>query len=127
VPLLLRAPPDGHDRGIAHDPTGFTKVFDLYPDHRFMGLDEYIGYQHADIQTPPEEDEVKLAVNYDPHYCRALIAKGSTWDLHLSDWLRAKLRTQEILVDGKKAGAVQQEVTTISLAPGSQTHTIELH
>ena len=69
--------PDGHDRGIAHDPTGFAKVFDLYPDHRFIGLDEYIGYQHADIQTPPAQETVKLAVNYDPHYCRALIAKGS--------------------------------------------------
>ncbi len=127
VPLLLPAPPDGHDRGIAHDPTGFTKVFDLYPDHRFIGLDEYIGYQHADIQTPPAQETVKLAVDYDPHYCRALIAKGSTWDLDISDWLRAKLRTQEILLDGKKAGSVQQEVTTISLAPGSQAHTIELH
>ena len=62
MPLLLPAPPDGHDRGIAHDPTGFAKVFDLYPDHRFIGLDEYIGYQHADIQTPPAQEAVKLAV-----------------------------------------------------------------
>jgi hypothetical protein len=129
VPLLLPAPPDGHDRGVAHDPTGFAKVFDLHPDHSFMGLDEYIGYQHSDIQTPPETPEqgVKLTVNYDPHYCRALIAKGSTWDLHLSDWLRTKLNSPVIMVDGKKAGLAQQEVTTISFLPGPQAHTIDLH
>jgi hypothetical protein len=128
VPLLLPAPPDGHDRGIVHDPTGFAKVFDLYPNHRFLGLDEYIGYQHADIQTPPEtaQEGVKLTVSYDPHYCRALIAKESTYDLHLSDWLRAKGRSLQIWVDGKNSGVVQQEWTTLSLSPGSQTHTIEL-
>jgi hypothetical protein len=65
-------------------------------------------------------------VNYDPHYCRALIAKGSTWDLDMSDWLRAKMKSPVIMVDGKKAGAVQQELTRISFAPGTQTHTIEL-
>ncbi len=37
VPLLLPAPPDGHDRGIAHDPTGFAKMFDKYPDHTSSG------------------------------------------------------------------------------------------
>jgi hypothetical protein len=128
VPLLLPAPPDGHDRGVAHDPTGFAKVFDLHPNHSFMGLDEYIGYQHSDIQTAPEtaEEGVKLTVNYDPHYCRALIAKGSTWELYLSDWLRTKMNSPGIIVDGKKAGAVQQEVTTISFAAGPQRHTIDL-
>jgi len=50
VPLLLPAPPDGHDRGIAHDPEGFAKVFDKYPGYAFTGLDEYIGYQHAAVQ-----------------------------------------------------------------------------
>ena len=54
VPLLLPALPDGHDRGIAHDPEGFAKVFDKYPGYLFTGLDEYIGYQHADISLSPE-------------------------------------------------------------------------
>ncbi len=51
VPLILPAPPDGHDRGIALDPEGFTPVFDKYPQARFMGLDEYIGYIHAKIRS----------------------------------------------------------------------------
>jgi hypothetical protein len=128
VPLLLPAPPDGHDRGIAHDPTGFAKVFDKYPDHHFIGLDEYIGYQHADVRTdaPSSNDALKLSVNYDPHYCRALIAKGSEWNLHTSDWLLRKLKSSSILVDGKKTGALNQELTVIPFAAGGQTHTIEI-
>ena len=127
VPLLLPAPPDGHDRGVSLDPPGFAKVFDLHPNHIFMGLDEYIGYQHAGIETPAESAKgVKLVINYDPHYCRALIAKGSTWDLHLSDWLRAKLNSQPITVDGKKTGVVAQEFTPISFVAGPQAHTLEI-
>jgi hypothetical protein len=127
VPLLLPAPPDGHDRGIAHDPTGFVKVFEKYPNHYFIGLDEYIGYQHAEVKTSPADNGVKFTLTYDPHYCRALIAKGSTWNLHLSDWLRSKVKSTGIWVDGKQAGAAGAEWTTISLGPGAQTHTIELH
>ncbi len=129
VPLLLPALPDGHDRGIAHDPTGFAKVFDKYPDHHFIGLDEYIGYQHADIRTAGDsaDNDLKVVINYDPHYCSALIAKGSDWQLHLSDWQLAKMKFAAIWVDGKKVGAVRQEWTPISLDAGPQSHTLELH
>ncbi len=127
VPLLLPAPPDGHDRGIAHDPTGFAKVFDKYPNHHFIGLDEYIGYQHAEIRNAEgESNGLRLAIGYDPRYCRALIAKGSEWNLHMSDWLLAKMKSSAIWVDGKKAGAVHQEWTPIPFAAGEQTHTLEL-
>ena len=93
VPLLLPAPPDGHDRGITHEPTGFAEVFNKYPDHHFIGMDEYVGYQHAEIRNSADaaKNELKFSVKYDPHYCRALIAKGSTWDLQVADWLQAKL------------------------------------
>ena len=87
VPLLLPALPDGHDRGVGRDPEGFAKVFDKYPGYLFTGLDEYIGYQHADIGLK----DALLTVAYDPHYCRALVAKPSTWDLHVADWLRPRL------------------------------------
>ena len=50
-----------------------------YPGHTFTGLDEYIGYQHANLRTTTSRENVlQLQVNYDPHYCRAVIAKGST-------------------------------------------------
>jgi hypothetical protein len=128
VPLLLPAPPDGHDRGITHDPEGFAKVFDLYPGHRFIGLNEYIGYQHADIRNAAAEDTtVKLVITYDPHYCRALIAQKSNWDLYLSDWMLAKVKAKGIWVDGKKVTTAQSELTTVPLEAGAQVHTIELH
>ena len=62
-------------------------------------------------------------INYDPHYCRALIAKGSTWDLHLSDWLRAKLNSlRRSSWTARKPGVVQQELTTISIATRLAEH-----
>ena len=125
VPLLLPAPPDGHDRGIAHDPAGFANVFEKYPDSQFIGLDEYIGYQHAALKSLPSGDGMKLTVDYDPHYCRALVAKPSTWDFHLSDWLRAKVKGKGIWVDGKKTSVAQDEWTAISFSPGAH-HTLEM-
>ncbi|HEY2835487.1 MAG TPA: hypothetical protein VGI89_02885, partial [Rhizomicrobium sp.] len=114
VPLLLPALPDGHDRGIAHDPEGFAKVFDKYPGHVFTGLDEYIGYQHTDIALAPDG---KLTVSYDPHYGRALIAKPSEWDLNVADWLRPRLKNS-ITVDGKSLGAGVKESQPIALGAG---------
>jgi hypothetical protein len=126
VPLLLPAPPDGHDRGIVHDPTGFAKVFEKYPNHHFIGLDEYIGYQHAEVKSISAGNAMRLAITYDPHYCRALVAKGSTWTLHLSDWLQKKTRGRGIWVDGTQSAAVKGEWSTITLRSGVETHTIEL-
>jgi hypothetical protein len=126
VPLLLPAPPDGHDRGIANDPTGFAKVFGKYPGHKFTGLDEYIGYQHAAIHTS-SGDGIKIELTYDPHYCRALIEKGSEWSLHLSDWLQSRLQGKEIVVDGKKFGVVTNEWSTVALSAGATTHNVEIH
>lgn len=122
VPLLLPALPDGHDRGIAHDPEGFAKVFDKYPGYLFTGLDEYIGYQHTDISLSP--GDAKLIVSYDPHYGRALVAKPSTWDLHVADWLRPRLQGMQISVDGKSLGPVTRETQTIAFSAGATTHTI---
>jgi hypothetical protein len=128
VPLLLPAPPDGHDRGIAHDPEGFARVFDRYPGYVFTGLDEYIGYQHADIRTPTSSPlkEPMLTVVYDPHYGRALISKPSSWNFQVADWLRPGLESSQIWVDGKNLGSVKDETTVIDFQAGGQTHTLEL-
>ena len=122
VPLLLPALPDGHDRGVAHDPEGFAKVFDKYPGYLFTGLDEYIGYQHADIRLASGSDT--LTVIYEPHYCRALVVKPSTWDFNVADWLRPRL--QDIRIDGKNLGTLKGETETIALAAGAEKHAIEL-
>ena len=126
VPLLLPALPDGHDRGIAHDPEGFAKVFDKYPGYLFTGLDEYIGYQHTDIGVMNDGAGAKLTVSYDPHYGRALVAKPSNWDLHVADWLRPRLQGLQLMVDGKSQGPVTRETQTIAFAAGATKHTIEL-
>jgi hypothetical protein len=125
VPLLLPAPPDGHDRGIAHDPEGFAKVFDRYPGYMFTGLDEYVGYQHASITTRENPNSAQLAVSYDPHYCRALIAKPSSWEFVVADWLRPAFESSQIWVDDKNLGPVKQEYTAIQFQRGSQTHVLE--
>ena len=128
VPLLLPAPPDGHDRGISHDPNGFAKVFERYPEHKFTGLDEYVGYQHADIRLASgvAVKNPTLTVSYDPHYCRALIAKPSNWTFQVADWLRPNLQSFAMWVDGKNLGFIKDETTVIDFAAGSQTHTLEL-
>lgn len=128
VPLLLPAPPDGHDRGITHDPEGFAKVFDRYPGYLFTGLDEYVGYQHADIRATSGKafKGTNLTVLYDPHYCRALISKPSSWNFEIADWLRLSLESSQIWVDGKSLGSVKDETTVINFAAGSQTHALEL-
>jgi hypothetical protein len=124
VPLLLPAPPDGHDRGIVHDPEGFAKVFDRYPGYTFTGLDEYIGYQHASISTAENSGAPQLTISYDPHYCRAVISKPSSWEFVVADWLRPTLQNFQISVDGNDLGPVKQENTTIQFQPGSQTHVV---
>jgi len=128
VPLLLPALPDGHDRGITHDPAGFARMFETYRDSSFIGLDEYIGYQHASLRTAAVLDDagIDITVLYDPHYCRALIAKGSIWSLDVSDWMRTQIQSRLLWVDGKSIGPIQQERTAISLQAATGLHTIEV-
>ena len=123
VPLLLPAPPDGHDRGIAPDPEGFAKVFDKYPGHVFTGLDEYVGYQHAELHTTAG---TKITLAYDPHYCRALIAKPSNWNFNMADWMRAQVQGAHLLVDGKDVGVVKGEITSVGFQEGTTSHVLQL-
>ena len=128
VPLLLPALPDGHDRGITHDPAGFARMFETYHDRSFIGLDEYIGYQHASLRTTAPLDDAGLSITvlYDPHYCRALIAKGSSWSLDVSDWMRTQIQSRLLWVDGKSIGPIEHERTAISLQAANGLHTIEV-
>ena len=104
-------------------------MFDRYPGYLFTGLDEYIGYQHAKIRTSAGAavQDPTLTVDYDPHYCRALISKSSNWNLNIADWLRPSLRSSQVWVDGKNRGFVKDETTVIDFSAGSEKHTLELH
>jgi hypothetical protein len=67
-----------------------------------------------------------LTVTYDPHYCRALVAKPSTWDFNVADWLRPRLQSVQMSVDGKGIGPVKGETQTVAFAPGAEKHDIAL-
>ena len=66
-----------------------------------------------------------LTVMYDPHYCRALVAKPSSWDFNVADWLRPRLQSMQMLVDGKSLGSVKSETQAIAFAAGAEKHAIE--
>ncbi len=126
VPLILPAPPDGHDRGVALRPEGFAEVFDAYPKARFIGLNEYIAYIHADIRPLP--DGFGLEVAGHPRFGRRFATHPAAWDLHLSDWLIERMagRSWTLDVDGRARDFRPAEWTTVELPPGRAGHTIKI-
>jgi hypothetical protein len=126
-PLMVRAEPDGHDKGIAEHPEKFMEIFEKYQDVQWMGLNEYIGYIHAKISTAPEK-EFALQLDYDPHYCMYFNDRPSQWNLLLSDWLAKKLRRAAISVDNKTAieNAELSRQLTIEIPAGVGTHNIHI-
>ncbi len=102
-PLIAQAPPDAHDFGIVRDPEEFAKVFDQYPDGRFMSINEFIGYLHASNSGSWMQKEAQLILNvdYDPHYCRHFTTRASSWTLELADWMEKDSGIRAIKVDGK--------------------------
>lgn len=126
VPLILPAPPDGHDRGITLDPTAFAAVFDSHPGARFMGLDEYIGYLHAAVTSAGGGLDIEVVDH--PRFGRYFKTHEASWDLHLSDWLRKQLpeRGGRMEVDGQTRPFAPEEWTAIKLTAGGTVHRIRL-
>jgi hypothetical protein len=127
APLVIPAPPNGHDFGITTDPEAFAKVFDQYPDYRFISINEYIGYIHADNSGLWNENEktLRVTVDYDPHYCRFFQKHTTSWNLQLSDWLQKKMgEISSITVDGKSI-SVSRPVT-VDIPAGTGKHEIKI-
>jgi hypothetical protein len=126
VPLILPAPPDGHDRGITMDPGAFAAVFDAHPGARFMGLDEYIGYLHAAITAPGGLSDIEVADH--PRFGRYFKTHDAAWDLHLSDWLRDQLpqANARLEVDGQARPLTRAELIAIKLPAGRPIHHIRI-
>jgi hypothetical protein len=126
VPLILPAPPDGHDRGVSLRPEGFAEVFDAYPRARFIGLDEYIAYIHASVRTPGPG--LVLDVANHARFGRYFGSHPAEWSLHLSGWFRERMTAEAwtLSVDGRATGFRPQEWTTVALAPGRADHRIEI-
>ncbi|MDD8025094.1 MAG: hypothetical protein PHI34_01180 [Acidobacteriota bacterium] len=122
VPLILPAPPDGHDRGVSLRPEGFAEVFAAHPKARYMGLDEYIAYIHAVIRSAGPGLELEIADH--PRFGRFLATRPQTWSLHLSDWLRERMTGGSWILelDGRTADFRPAEWTTVELRPGRSVH-----
>ncbi|MCK4345126.1 MAG: hypothetical protein KAX05_07545 [Bacteroidales bacterium] len=103
-PLFVAAPPDAHDFGITTKPEEFATIFNKYPQSRFMGINEFIGYLHANNSGywGNKETQLTFILDYDPHYCLHFNNHQSSWTFELSDWLEKKMGAISIIkVDGK--------------------------
>lgn len=127
-PMILAAPPNGHDFGIATNPEEFAKIFSQYPQGRFMGINEFIGYIHTNNSGYWLRDDakLKLRVEYDPHYCQYFNNQASSWKLELSDWLENETGgISAIKVDGMVV-PLSSSGLMIPVPPGTGKHTIEV-
>ncbi len=125
-PLLVEAPPDAHDFGISREPETFATVFDKYPNGRFMSINEYIGYLHANNSGSWNDGQNKLtiSVGYDPHYCRHFETHESNWNLEVADWLTKEMgNITSVAIDGKEQG---KSAGRIVVAKGTGIHKIDI-
>jgi hypothetical protein len=127
-PLIIAAPPDAHDFGIVRNPEEFATVFNQYPEGRFMSINEFIGYIHANNSGVWMKEDAKLTLNvgYDPHYCQYFDNRTSSWNLELADWLEEESgKISAIKVDGKKI-PLSTAGLRIPVPTGSGEHKIEV-
>jgi hypothetical protein len=90
--------------------------------HADIGMAAGLGRESEKAESP----DIRFDVSFDPHYCRALIAKGSSWQLHLADWLRERLRPGRLRVNGVETRSEVGEWTSVSFAPGRSRNSVEL-
>jgi len=126
-PLTLASLPDAHDKGIAEHPEQFPRIFEQHPDIEWMGLNEYIGYTHAEV-SGGQEKGLALQVGYDRHYCRYFKDHSSEWNLLVSDWLAKDLGKASISVNGKTliSNTDLTEQLKIKIPAGLGTHKIQI-
>jgi hypothetical protein len=125
-PLMVAVLPDAHDFGISREPEKFAAIFDRYPNRRFMGMNEFIGYLHAVSSADWNRKVGKLTINldYDPHYCQDFSRHATTWNLEFSDWLLQEMGTpSSIMVDGTNMGKPGMK---IQIPAGTGSHHVEV-
>jgi hypothetical protein len=125
-PLIIGAPPDAHDFGISRQPEEFASVFEKYPGKRFISINEFIGYLHADNSGffDPDGKTLSIGVRYDSLYCCYFQNHGSIWHLELSDWLLNEAgKISSVTTDGKVSAG---QATDISMSPGTGRHNIRV-
>ncbi len=125
-PLFVAVLPDAHDYGVTREPEKFASIFKEYPGKRFIGINEFIGYLHAENSAKWEEDGKKLTIltDYDPHYCMDFADKSTCWNLEISDWLLARCGGKySVKADGRK---VEIRNGKITIPAGTGTHSLTI-
>ena len=129
APLFVAAPPNGHDFGITKAPEEFATIFEKYPEARFFGINEFIGYLHASNSgqlITGKKPQLTLTVDYDPHYCLYFAEQPSSWILELSDWVTDEFgETPLVEVDGE-AISLSKTSFRIPIPAGIGKHHIEI-
>ena len=125
-PLLVPSLPDAHDFGIVREPEKFAEIFDIYPDGRFISMNEFIGYLHAENsgKWDPSKGKLSISIDYDPHYCQYFETHSSGWNLEFADWLvKDPGKLPSFSVDDK---AVKVKDGKIEIPYGIGKHKIEI-
>ena len=125
-PQLVLSLPDAHDFGIVREPEKFAEVFDIYPNGRFMSMNEFIGFLHANNSGKWNSSGTRLTLSfdYDPQYCQYFETSTSSWNLEFSDWLEKDLgKPSSVAVDGK---TVKISDGKIEIPKGIGNHMVEI-
>ncbi|MEN8227013.1 MAG: hypothetical protein ABFS38_02580 [Bacteroidota bacterium] len=128
APSIVAAPPNAHDFGIATNPKEFAKIFDQYPQGRFISINEFIGYLHTKNSGNWMRKDAKLQfrVEYDPHYCQYFSKQTTSWNLEIADWLwKESGEISTVKVDGKSV-SLSSIGSMIEVPSGTGAHMIEV-
>ncbi len=132
APIFVGAPPDGHDFGISREPEKFTTIFEEYPDVNFIGINEFIGYLHANNSgglRKKDKLSVELTIKYNDHYCWHFKDHKSEWAFEVSDWMAKEMGEEVILtVDGERLPLPKstEESFDINIPAGTGEHYIKI-
>jgi hypothetical protein len=127
-PLIIPALPNAHDFGITTDPEAFATIFNQYPQSHFIGINEFIGYLHANNSGywNNNETQLTLTLDYDPHYCLHFNDHQSTWTFELSDWLKKKMNKNFMINVDNKTISTSATPFHIPVPAGTGKHKIEI-
>ncbi len=87
-----------------------------------MGIDEYIAYLHARVETTSGQD-LRVTLTYDDHYCRYFREHTSRWKLGFPGWSG----TRRAEIDGRIQKVLFRDGTaTITIPAGLGKHAVSI-
>ena len=125
-PLIVPVSPNAHDFGIALEPGALASQLKQFPGYRFISMNEFIGYLHANNTGNWNKNEKKLllTLDYNTDYCGYFENHDSEWVLEVADWLLDEQGTSySVSADRRKQLIVDGPVR---IKPGIGKHTIEI-